>query len=221
MTGDVAEGPLGRAVVDAVALPRHALDDARLLEYPAVAVVLVLPSHVGVHDRARSPRLLRQQTFQHLLLLRHVRRPRYAPRDDLLAAEVVRRGEVGLAPRSPELGDVSADLLPGPVGREVPVQDVLERPADEALERVVPVVVALAPDAAADAHLAHDPQHGLVGHHRALLGAQGHGDLPVSAAVGRAGEHLGYLPPQFRPRRPRRVRAGAVVGRPREPSGRQ
>ena len=52
------------------------------------------------------------------------------------------------------------------------------------------MVVALAPDAAADAHLVHDLQCGLVGYRHVLLGAQGHGDLPVSAAVGRAGEHL-------------------------------
>ena len=78
--------------------------------------MLVLPSHVGVHDRARGLRHLRQQAFQHLLLLRHVRRPRYAPGHDLLAAEVVRWGKVGPAPRGLELGDVRAELLPGFVG---------------------------------------------------------------------------------------------------------
>ena len=39
---DMAEDLLGRAVVDAVALSRHALDDARLLERLAITVVLVL-----------------------------------------------------------------------------------------------------------------------------------------------------------------------------------
>ena len=38
----MAEDLLGRAVVDAVALSRHALDDARLLERLAITVVLVL-----------------------------------------------------------------------------------------------------------------------------------------------------------------------------------
>ena len=47
----------------------------------------------------------------------------------------------------------------------------------------------------ADAHLVHDLQCGLVGYRHVLLGAQGHGDLPVSAAVGRAGEHLRHLLP--------------------------
>lgn len=62
-------------------------------------------------------------------------------RDDLPAAEVVDRGEVGLAPGLPELGDVGAHLLPGSVGGEVPADYVLEGLACRVPVRVAPVSV--------------------------------------------------------------------------------
>lgn len=52
------------------------------------------------------------------------------------------------------------------------------------------MVVGLAADAAADPHLAHHLEHGLVGDARAQLGAQAHSHLPVAAAVGGAREDL-------------------------------
>lgn len=48
---DVAEQALRACVVQAVALPGHALHDARLLQPAAVGLVLVLPAHVRVHHR--------------------------------------------------------------------------------------------------------------------------------------------------------------------------
>ena len=72
---EVAEHLLGRAVVDAVALARHALHDAGFLEPPAISYVLVLPAHVGLHDRVGAVRNLRDEHVEHLLLLRHVRVP--------------------------------------------------------------------------------------------------------------------------------------------------
>lgn len=42
------------------------------------------------------------------------------------------------------------------------------------------MVVGLAADAAADPHLPHHLEHGLVGYARAQLGAQAHGDLAVA-----------------------------------------
>ena len=137
---DVAEQLLRRPVVEAVALAGHALHDSRLLQPAAVARVLVLPPHVGLHDRARALRDLRDEHVEHLLLLGHARAPRDRPRGDLLAAEVVRRREVRLAPPLLELGHVGAELLPRPVGGEVPAQHVLEGPADDAPVGVVPVV---------------------------------------------------------------------------------
>ena len=176
----VAEDLLGGAVVDAVALSGHALDD------PAS----VLPAHIGVQDRRRPLGQLRQQPVEQGKLLRHVGAGRCGPRHDLLAAEVVHRREVGLAPGLLELGDVGAELLPRRGGGEVAPYDVLERLAHDPLVRIVLMVVGLAADAAADPHLAHHLEHGLVGDARAQLGARAHGYLPVAAPVGRAREDL-------------------------------
>ena len=163
---------------------------------PAPSGLLVLPAHVRVQDRRWRPRASWTRSLvEQLVLLGHVRVQRRGPGDDLLAAEVVDRREVGLAPGLLELGDVGAHLLPRPVGAEVAADDVLEGLADLAPVGVVPVVVGLAADPAADAHLAHHLQHGLVGYAHALLGSQAHGDLPVAAAVGGAREDLaGGLP---------------------------
>ena len=203
----VAEDLLGGAVVDAVALSGHALDDHGVPQPPAPCGVLVLPAHVAVKHRRRALGHLRQQQAEQLGLLRHVRAGRRRPRDYLLAAEVVHRREVGLAPGLLELGDVGAHLLPGPVGGEVAPDDVLERLAHDAPLRVVPMVVGLAADAAADPHFPYHLEHGLVGYARAQLGTQAHGDLAVAAPVGRAREDLRHRAPQLRARRPRRVRS--------------
>ena len=210
----VAEDLLGGAVVDAVALSGHALDDPGVLQPPAPCGVLVLPAHVAVEHRRRALGHLRQQLVEQLGLLRHVRAGRRRPRDYLLAAEVVHRREVGLAPGLLELGDVGAHLLPRPVGGEVAPDDVLERLAHDAPVRVVPMVVGLAADAAADPHLPHHLEHGLAGYARAQLGAQAHGDLAVAAPVGRAREDLRHRVPQLRARRPGRVRQRVVVAGP-------
>lgn len=219
---DVTEQALGARVVEAVALPGHALGYPGLLEYLAVPLVLVLPAHVAAHDRVLSLGHLGQEHSEHPLLLRHVRMSGDRPRVDLLAPEVVHRRQVGLAPLLLELGDVGAHLLPGPVGLEVAAEHVLERPADDPLVRVVPVVVALPANAAADAHLAHDLQHRLVGDDLAVLRPQAHGDLTVAAAVGGAGEYLRHLAPQLRPGwRLGRSPLVVMVGRRRYPRGRQ
>ena len=212
----VAEDLLGGAVVDAVALSGHALDDPGVLQPPAPCGVLVLPAHVAVEHRRRALGHLRQQLVEQLGLLRHVRTGRRRPRDYLLAAEVVHRREVGLAPGLLELGDVGAHLLPRPVGGEVAPDDVLERLAHDAPVRIVPMVVGLAADAAADPHLPHHLEHGLVGYAHAPLGAQAHGDLPVAAPVGRAREYLGGGLPELGPGGSLRVRQRVVVARPRQ-----
>ena len=79
------------------------------------------------------------------------------------------------------------------------------------------MVVGLAADAAADSHLAHHLEHGLVGDHDAPLGAQAHGDLPVAAPVGGAREYLGDGVPELGPGGALRVRQRVVVARPGEP----
>ena len=142
-------------------------------------------------------------------------------RDDLLAAEVVDRGEVGLAEGEPELGDVGAHLLPRAVGLEVAPEHVLEGLADDPLVRVVPVVVGLLPDAAPQPHLAHHLEDGLVGDAGAVHGAQLHGHLPVADAVGEPAEYLGDPRPELRPGRLLRVRERVVVRGPGEPGGPQ
>ena len=212
---DVPEDLLCGAVVDAVPFPRHALGDLGRLQPLRPAGMLVLPAHVAVKHRRRALGHLRQQLVEQLGLLRHVRAGRRRPRDYLPAPEVVHRREVRLAPGLLELRDVGAHLLPRRGGGEVAPYDVLERLAHDAPVRVVPMVVGLAADAAADPHLAHHLEHGLVGDARAQLGAQAHGHLPVAAPVGRAREDLGHRAPQLRARRPGRVRQRVVVAGPR------
>lgn len=213
----VAEHLLRRAVVEAVPLSRHALDDPRLAQGGAVLLVLVLPPHVAVHDRVLAPGDLRQQHVEHLLLLGHVRVPGDRPRRHLAAAEVERRREVRLPPGLPELRDVRAHLLPRPVGREVAPQHVLEGLPDDALVGVVPVVVGLAADAAGDPDLAHHLEHRPVGYARALLRPQAHRDLAVAAPVRRPAEDLDGLAPELGSRGPRRVAERVIVGRPGRP----
>ena len=154
---------------------------------------------------------LRHELVEQLVLLGHVGVQRGGPGDDLLAAEVVDRREVGLAPGLLEPGDVCAHLLPRPVGSEVPADDVLEGLSDLAPVGVVPAVAGLAADPAADARLAHHLEHGLVGYARAQLGAQAHGDLAVAAAARRAREDLRDRPAQLGPGRSLRVRQRVVV----------
>ena len=214
---DVAEQALRARVVQAVALPRHALHHPGRPKPLAVARVLVLPAHVAPHDRLRASRQLRQQHVEHLLLLREVRRLADRPGDYLAAAEVVGRGEVGLAERALELGNVGPELLPGPVGGEVLAQHVLGRLADRLLVRAVPAMARLPPYAAAHPHLAHHLEHGLVGDARAELCAQAHRDLAVPAPVGRAGEYLPGGVPQLGSGRPLGMRQLVVVRRARQP----
>ena len=210
----MAEHLLRRAVVDAVALPGHALHHAGLLQPLAPPGLPVLPAHVRVQYRPGALGLLGHELVEQLVLLGHVGVQRRGPGDDLLAAEVVDRREVGLAPGLLELGDVCAHLLPRPVGLEIPADDVLEGLSDLAPVGVVPAVAGLAADAAADARLAHHLEHGLVGDARALLGAQAHGHLPVAAAARRAREDLRDRPAQLGPGRSLRVRQRVVVARP-------
>ena len=190
---DVAEHLLGRAVVDAVALARHALDEAVLRERPDVRRVLVLPAHVGVQHRPRAFGLGGHEHAEHLLLLRQVGMLRDRVRHDFLASEVVDRSEVGLAERALELGDVGAHLLPRAVRREVARDGVLEGFADLPFVGVVFVVVGLAADAAAQPHLAHHLEHRLVGDAGAVDRPQLHGDLAVADAVGEPAEDLATL----------------------------
>ena len=212
----VAEHLLGRPVVDAVALPGHALHHAGLLQPAAPPGLLVLPAHIGVQYRAGALGLPGYELVEQLMLLGHVGVQRRGPSDDLLAAEVVDRREVGLAPGLLELGDVGAHLLPGPVGFEVPADDVFEGFADLAPVGVVPVVIGLAADPAADAHLVHHLERRLVGYAHALFGSQAHGDLPVAAPVGGAREYLGGGLPELGPGGRLGVRKRVIVARPRQ-----
>lgn len=218
---DVAEHLLGGAVVDAVPLARHALGYLRLPQAARPPLVLVLPAHVGVQHGPRALRHPLQQPVEQELLLLHVGARGGRPGHDLLAAEVVHRREVGLAPGLFELGDVDAHLLPRRGGGEVAPYDVLERLAHDALVRIVLMVVGLAADAAADPHLAHHLEHGLVGDARAQLGAQAHGHLSVAAAVRGAREDLRGRLAQLGPGRPLRVRQRVVVRGPRDPRARE
>ena len=203
---DVAEDLLRGAVVDAAALARHALRYLRLPQATRPCLVLVLPAHIAVQDRGLAFGHLRQEPVEQGHLLGNVRSPRRAPRDDLLAAEVVNRREVRLPPGLPELRDVGAHLPPRAVGGEVS--------PDDALIGVVAVVVGLASYAAPYPHLAHHLEGGLVGDDRAFLRPQAHGDPPMPAAVDRPGEDLGDAFPQLWPGRPLRTRQRVVVDQP-------
>ncbi len=60
--------------------------------------LLVLPAHVRVQDRPGALGHLGHELVEQLVLLGHVGMQRRGPGDDLLAAEIVDRREVGLAP---------------------------------------------------------------------------------------------------------------------------
>ena len=157
----VAEDLLSGAVVDAVALSGHALGDLGVLQSPAPCGALVLPAHVAVQDGPGPLRHALEELVEQELPLIHVGARRCGPRDYLLAAEVVHRREVGLAPGLLELGDVGARLPPRPVGGEVAPDDIPERLAHDAPVRIVPMVIGLAADAAADPHPPHHLEHGV------------------------------------------------------------
>ncbi len=209
----MAEDLLGGAVVQAVALARHVLDEAVLREPPHVGHVLVPPAHVRVRDQADLLGLRLHGHPQHLLLVRQVGMQGYRVRHDLLAAEVVNRRQVRPAEGELELGDVGAHLPPEGVGGEVAAEHVLEGLADPPPVGAVPVAVGLAAYAAPQPHLAHHLEHRLVRDADAVDGAQLHGDLPVAHAVGEPAEELGDPRPELRPGRALGVRKGVVVGR--------
>ena len=71
---------------------------ASVLEPSRPRRVLVLPAHVAVKHRRRPLGQLRQQPAEQGEPLGHVQAGRCGPRQDLLAAEVVHRREVRLAP---------------------------------------------------------------------------------------------------------------------------
>ena len=75
----VAEDLLGRAVVDAVALPGHALHHAGLLQPAAPPGLLVLPAHIGVQYRAGALGLPGYELVEQLMLLGHVGVQRRGP----------------------------------------------------------------------------------------------------------------------------------------------
>ena len=152
---------------------------------------------VGVQDGGRSFGHLRKELVDQLVLLGHVRMQGRGPGDDLLAREVVDRSEVGFAPRLLELGNVSAHLLPRAIGSEVTTDDVLEGLPDPSFVGVVLMVVGLAADSAAYAHLMHDLQHRLVGDGDSLLCAQAHGYLAMAASVEGSREDLAHGIPEL------------------------
>ena len=161
---------------------------------PALSGPLVLLAHIRAQYRAGALRLPGHEPIERLMLLGRVGVRRRGPGDDLPAAEIADRREVGLPPGLLEPSDAGAHLLPRPVGSEVPADDVFEGLADLAPAGVVSVVIGLAADPAADARLAHHLERRLVGYARAPLGLQTHGDLPVAAPVGGAREYLGGCP---------------------------
>ena len=121
----MAEDLLGGAVVDAVALARHALHEAVLRERPHVDGVLVLPAHVAMEDEALEVLVLREGGVEHAHRLLEVRRHREVPRHDVAGSHVDDRGKVAFPERARELRDVRRPLLVRPVGLEVPRDHVL------------------------------------------------------------------------------------------------
>lgn len=75
----VAEHLLGRPVVDAVALPGHALHHAGPLQPAAPPGLLVLPAHIGVQYRAGTLGLPGYELVEQLMLLGHVGVQRRGP----------------------------------------------------------------------------------------------------------------------------------------------
>ena len=71
--------------------------------------------------------------------------------------------EVGLTEGELELGDIGTQFLPGAIGLEVATDDVLEALPHGPLVGVIPVVGPLAAYAAAQPHLTHHLQDGLIG----------------------------------------------------------
>ena len=80
------EGPEERlhdAVVDAVALSGHRLDDAFFLQPFAVPSHLVLPALVAMEDEALQVRVLRERLVEHPHRLFEIGRKRQVPGDDV------------------------------------------------------------------------------------------------------------------------------------------
>ena len=98
-----AKEGLHNAIVVAVALSGHGLNDSVLLKFATVECLLVLPALIRVHDQT----LYRGKAFkclvQHISYLLHIRAGREVVRNNLICVHIQNRRNIALAPRQIEL----------------------------------------------------------------------------------------------------------------------
>ena len=107
------------AVVEAVALPRHRLEDTPLLQLLHVPGLLVLPALVGMEYEASQVVPEGERPVEHPLGLRHVRAETEVVGDDPAVVHVLYGAQVAFPPREGELAHVGRPFLVRPRAREV------------------------------------------------------------------------------------------------------
>ncbi len=152
----VLEGPEERfhdAVVDAVALPGHRLDDAHLPEPSLIHGMLVLPAHVAVHDEAAQIRVFAERHVEHPIRLFQVRGRGQVESHDVARSHVQDLRQIRLPERAAELGDVGRPFPVRGVAGEIPVYHVFRDPPCLPLVGTAFLPLPLA----AQGHLFHQP----------------------------------------------------------------
>ena len=107
------------AVVEAVPLPRHRLEDPPAFQLLHVPSVLVLPALVGMEYEALEVIPEGERGVEHPLGLRKVRVEAQVICDDPAVVHVLDRAQVAFPPREVELAHVRRPLLVRPRAREI------------------------------------------------------------------------------------------------------
>ena len=107
------------AVVEAVPLPRHRLEDPPAFQLLHVPSVLVLPALVGMEYEALEVIPEGERGVEHPLGLRKVRAEAQVICDDPAVVHVLDRAQVAFPPREVELAHVRRPLLVRPRAREI------------------------------------------------------------------------------------------------------
>ena len=98
-----AKEGLHNAIVVAVALSGHGLNDSVLLKFTTVECELVLPTLIRVHDQPLHRRKAFKRLVQHISYLLHIRAGRKIVRNNLICVHIQNRRNIAFAPRQIEL----------------------------------------------------------------------------------------------------------------------
>ena len=113
------------AVVVAVALSGHGLDDSVLLQFIPIKIMLVLPALIRVHDQSLHGRKPIKSLRQHIFNLLHVGMKRKIVGNNLIGVRIQERRNVAFAPRKVKLRYVGCPFLQGLLGAEIPIDDII------------------------------------------------------------------------------------------------